>query len=112
MAIVESARTDALLERDELLDELRAALAEAERGTGRLVFVGGEAGVGKTALIRRFSDEIGGVATVLWGACDPLLTPAPLGPFLDIAAAAPDTVADVVAAASGAHSVAAAILEL
>ena len=58
----------------------------AGEGRGSLVFVGGEAGVGKTALVRRFADELGEAASVLWGGCDPLLTPPPLGPILEIAA--------------------------
>ena len=54
---------------------------------GRLCFIGGEAGVGKTALVRRFCAGQGDVR-VLWGACDPLFTPRPLGPFFDIASMA------------------------
>ncbi|TMD79621.1 MAG: hypothetical protein E6I74_14510, partial [Chloroflexi bacterium] len=54
-------------------------------GTGRFCMLAGEAGVGKTALLRRFSEQHRG-AQILWGACDPLFTPRPLGPLLDIAA--------------------------
>jgi DNA-binding CsgD family transcriptional regulator len=73
-----------LLEREHLLEALNAALAQAEAGDGRLVLVGGEAGVGKTALVRAFCGEQHGAA--VWaGACDALFTPRPLGPFLDIA---------------------------
>ena len=46
----------------------------------------GEAGAGKTALVSRFCDDHAG--RVLEGACDPLLTARPLGPFLDIARSA------------------------
>lgn len=49
--------------------------------------MGGEAGVGKTALVRRFCDDAQAAARVLTGACDPLSTPRPLGPLLDIDAA-------------------------
>ena len=52
-------------------------------GSGRVVLVQGEAGVGKTALVRWFCDEQR-LARVLWGGCDPLFTPRPLGPFIDI----------------------------
>jgi len=75
MAVTELARTESLLERDEPLADLQSSLAGARTGTGRLVLAGGEAGVGKTALARRFCDELGLAATVYWGECDPLLTP-------------------------------------
>src|SRR5436309_388966 len=62
------------------------ALAGARAsGEGRLLLVGGEAGVGKTALLRRFCASQS--ARVLWGACEPLRTPRPLGPLLDVAEA-------------------------
>ena len=47
-----------LLEREDQLASLASAAAEA----GRLVFVGGEAGVGKTALVRTFEAQIDGQA--------------------------------------------------
>ncbi|HSS94313.1 MAG TPA: AAA family ATPase, partial [Candidatus Dormibacteraeota bacterium] len=58
--------------------------AVASTSRGRLVLVGGEAGVGKTALVREFADAQH-VARVLSGSCDPLFTPRPLGPLRDIA---------------------------
>jgi DNA-binding CsgD family transcriptional regulator len=76
-----------LLERDELLERFEAAFAEAADGHGRLVLVGGEAGGGKTALLRAFCGR-DRAARVLWGACERLFTPRALGPFLDIADAA------------------------
>ncbi len=73
-----------LLERADLLDELTGALAEAAAGRGRMVLLGGEAGAGKTALLREFcAADL--PARVLWGACERLFTPRALGPFLDIA---------------------------
>jgi predicted ATPase len=75
-----------LLERDHELSVLGETLdAVRSSSRGRLLLVGGEAGVGKTALLRRFCDNRPGGARVLWGACDALFTPRPLGPFLDIA---------------------------
>ena len=73
-----------LLERSELVDALGQALAEAAAGRGRMVLLGGEAGVGKTALLRELSAR-DPRARVLWGACERLFTPRALGPFLDIA---------------------------
>ena len=69
-----------LIERDSLVAQLRDAWREG----GRLLFIAGEAGVGKTALVRAFTADVDG--RVLLGACDRLITPAPLGPFVDIAA--------------------------
>jgi DNA-binding CsgD family transcriptional regulator len=74
-----------LLERDSVLGDLRDALAEAAARRGRFVLVAGEAGVGKSAAVRAFCAEARGSARVLWGGCDALFTPRPLGPFLDIA---------------------------
>jgi DNA-binding SARP family transcriptional activator len=75
-----------LLERSHHLAALENALAVVHKSwRGRLMLVGGEAGAGKTALLRRFCEEQSRSARVLWGACDALFTPRPLGPFLDIA---------------------------
>jgi DNA-binding CsgD family transcriptional regulator/tetratricopeptide (TPR) repeat protein len=74
-----------LLERADELAALNGALSEARSGVGRLVFVTGEAGIGKTSLVRVFTASAGDSQRVLEGACDPLFTPRPLGPFADIA---------------------------
>lgn len=73
-----------LLEREPCLATLHATLAEARAGSGRVVFIGGEAGIGKTSLIEHFTRDQRG-ARVWWGACDLLFTPRPLGPLRDIA---------------------------
>lgn len=77
-----------LLERSEAFALLDEALADAARGTGRVVLVTGEAGIGKTSVVRAFSAHAAGRARVYFGACDDLATPRPLGPLhdLDIAA--------------------------
>ena len=75
-----------LLERDTFLADLERLLADAAAGRGRLVFVGGEAGVGKTAFVGRVAESARKTARVLVGACDPMSTPRPLAPVLDIAA--------------------------
>ena len=77
----------ALLEREAPLERLRDALEAAGTGAGQVVLVHGEAGVGKTALVTQFCDASRGTARVLAGACDPLFTPRPLGPFADVAQA-------------------------
>jgi DNA-binding CsgD family transcriptional regulator len=77
-----------LLERDEPLAALQACLESARAGQGRLALVVAEAGGGKTALVERFCAENVDGLDAFWGACDPLSTPRPLAPFLDIAASA------------------------
>jgi len=72
-----------ILERDLLLEELDNALADAGRGHGRLVLVRGEAGIGKTTLVREFT--AGRARRTLWGICDPVEPPRPLAPVFDIA---------------------------
>ncbi len=73
-----------LLERDEYLSALDEALRQAASGHGRIALISGEAGIGKTALVERFADAPADLR-VLWGACEALFTPRPLGPFYDIA---------------------------
>jgi DNA-binding CsgD family transcriptional regulator/tetratricopeptide (TPR) repeat protein len=72
-----------LLEREPLLDELGGLLA-ATAGGGRVVLLAGEAGMGKSALVRGFAERQAGQARFLLGACDPLLTPRALGPLHDL----------------------------
>ena len=74
-----------LLERQDQLDALRAAVAGAQAGDGRVVLVSGEAGIGKTSLITSFLRELGPDLRVLVGACDDLLAPRALGPLRDAA---------------------------
>jgi DNA-binding CsgD family transcriptional regulator len=73
-----------LLDREDALEVLDAALEQAARGTGRLVAVEGPAGIGKTQLIDRFVTALPTTTQVLRGGCDDLVTPRPLGPFHDI----------------------------
>ena len=75
----------ALLERENALYLLLEARADALAGTGRIALVAGEAGIGKTSLARSFADDSRGDTRILWGACEPLFTPRPLGPIDDIA---------------------------
>ncbi|HKE65909.1 MAG TPA: AAA family ATPase [Micromonosporaceae bacterium] len=74
-----------LVERATQLDELCAALGRAGQGHGLSVLLSGEAGVGKTSLLKAFTDRIGAKARVFEGRCDELSTPRTLGPFRDIA---------------------------
>ncbi|NEC92393.1 AAA family ATPase [Streptomyces sp. SID12501] len=93
----------ALLEREQWLDALRHCPA------GRVVLVSGEAGIGKTALVRAFCDGL--TRLVLWGSCDALRTPQPLGPLHDIARQATGELAAAMAAESPRHAMFTAFLD-
>src|SRR4051794_35837717 len=75
-----------LLERSDELTSLMRLLAETSAG-GRVAVLSGEAGAGKSTLAAAFAEAAGSRAQVLWGACDPLLTPRALGPLHDVARA-------------------------
>jgi DNA-binding CsgD family transcriptional regulator len=74
-----------LVARDEEQAALAEALAAAARGRGQTILIGGDAGVGKSALIRRFADEArAAAARVLVGECVEIDARRPLAPFLDV----------------------------
>lgn len=72
----------ALLERDTQLRAAAGYLDAARAGHGRLVYLGGEAGIGKTTLLEHFAR--GAEARVAVGWCDGSATPAPLAPLVDM----------------------------
>jgi DNA-binding CsgD family transcriptional regulator/tetratricopeptide (TPR) repeat protein len=67
-----------------LLQELAGVVDAASAGAGRVLIVSGEAGIGKTTLVRTLSDRRR--ERVLWGSCEPLTTSRPLLPLRDWAA--------------------------
>ena len=104
-------RSGELLERSGHLAALGESLTAVMTGSeGRLILVGGEAGVGKTVLLQRFCDEQRHSARILWGACDPLLTPGPLGPLFDIADATGGELQQLVARGARPHEIVGALL--
>jgi DNA-binding CsgD family transcriptional regulator/tetratricopeptide (TPR) repeat protein len=78
---------------------------------GRVVLVAGEAGVGKTALLRRFREQRPDGPRFLWGACDPLFTPRPLGPLLDFAELTGGELEELVATGARPYEVVAALID-
>jgi DNA-binding CsgD family transcriptional regulator/tetratricopeptide (TPR) repeat protein len=74
-----------LLEREAELRGLREALDEACQGRGSVVLISGEAGIGKTSLVRAFAASAADWARIRVGVCDDLETPRTLGPFRDMA---------------------------
>jgi predicted ATPase/DNA-binding CsgD family transcriptional regulator len=73
-----------LLERDHVLAELATLARTTTAGDGQMVLLRGEAGVGRSALLRRFVHMMADEAEVLLGYCDPLSAPRPLGPLIDM----------------------------
>jgi DNA-binding CsgD family transcriptional regulator/tetratricopeptide (TPR) repeat protein len=99
-----------LLDRGDDLEMLVAHWDRARAGRGGMIIVGGEAGAGKSSLVETFIAETGN-EEVLWGACDPLSTPRPLGPLHDLA----PQIGDVTGSESGdlrqSHEIFAAVFE-
>ncbi|GAA1369584.1 helix-turn-helix transcriptional regulator [Streptomyces beijiangensis] len=73
-----------ILEREHELAQLGAAAREAAGGAGSVVLVSGEAGIGKSSLVRAASGVLPAEARLLVGECDDLETRRPLGPFRDL----------------------------
>ena len=97
-------RTDQLLALTHALDGVIAARR------GAVVFVGGEAGAGKTVLLRAFCDGQRDAARILWGACDGLLTPGPLGPLFDVAEVTRGELEELVSREARPHEVTGALV--
>ena len=80
-----------LIERAGFLVSLEGLLGEALDGSGRLVFLGGEAGIGKTTLAEALAaaaraddaDDAAAGPAVRRGSCDNVTTAEALGPILD-----------------------------
>ena len=93
-----------LLDRDVALCNLEIALEHAMLGEGRIALVRGEAGIGKTTLVDHFVRQHHARVRVLWGGCDALLAPRPLGPLHDIAEHIGGTLGELLDAAADAAS--------
>ena len=109
MAVTSTVVGSDLLERDEALAALDEALADARGGKGRLVFLSGDAGIGKSAIIRSFSARSSGSTVV--GSCDGLRTPRPLGPLADIGAELGGSLGESLGDGTSAQAVFAALLD-
>lgn len=74
-----------LLEREPFVVELQQRLRQSQSGKGQAVFVSGEAGIGKSALVASFLSGAGNGVPVYQGYCDALFTPRAFGAILDVA---------------------------
>jgi predicted ATPase len=72
-----------ILERAAEFESLEKALQGAVGGAGSVVLIAGEAGIGKTSLVRAFAHGLPDRVRLLIGACDDLVTPRTLGPLRD-----------------------------
>jgi predicted ATPase len=58
-----------LIERESSLQSLQAVAHACREGQGRIVILSGEAGIGKTSLLREFERTAGAGMKILWGGC-------------------------------------------
>src|SRR5689334_4761589 len=73
-----------LVERENFLAVLRSQFHDVPKGEGHCIFVSGEAGIGKTSLIKVFCSEVKTKCNIYQGICDALFTPRPLAPLYDV----------------------------
>lgn len=73
-----------LLEREDELGLLSGVVGDAVDGRGCLVLVGGEAGIGKTSLVRALQASLPSGVAFLQMACEPLSVPVPLAPLREL----------------------------
>ncbi|WP_449352854.1 AAA family ATPase [Streptomyces shaanxiensis] len=100
-----------ILEREPELARLAAAAREAADGAGSVVLVLGEAGIGKSSLVKALPEHLPHGTRVLVGECDDLATRRPLGPFRDLIGSVGDALADAVTEGGDRHRVHEALLE-
>ena len=100
-----------LLEREDALAALADAYESAHRGAGRVAFVTGEPGIGKTSLVDRFLAELPDRTRVLAGTCDDLSVPRPLGPIRDLGGGISPALADALAGGAAAHEIQTLLLD-
>ncbi|HEY4346327.1 MAG TPA: AAA family ATPase [Gaiellaceae bacterium] len=99
-----------LLERDRGLATLAEARESAARGRGRVVYVTGEPGIGKTSLVSQFVRGLGSETRVLQGTCDDLSIPRPLGPIRDLVGCVSPALSGAIAACAAPHDIQALLI--
>ena len=101
-----------LLERSDSLEKLKSAFEQAIMGKGQTVFISGEAGIGKTALVRAFLKQQKDRYILLEGFCDNLFAARPLGPLFDIAPKLGNHFEDILKANVGRDQIFPAVLDV
>lgn len=74
----------ALIEREVFMASLQKQFENVAGGEGHCILLCGEAGIGKTALVKAFCKKQADPYSVYQGACDSLFTPRPLAPLYDV----------------------------
>jgi DNA-binding winged helix-turn-helix (wHTH) protein/predicted ATPase len=71
LTAVDSQPASPIVEREGVLQQLRAGLEEASQGRRRVIFLSGEPGIGKTAVVEAFAAEIAydRQVRIVWGQC-------------------------------------------
>ncbi|NEB00830.1 AAA family ATPase [Streptomyces sp. SID13726] len=100
-----------ILEREPELARLATAAQEAADGAGSVVLVSGEAGIGKSSLVKALPDRLPAGTRILVGECDDLATRRPLGPFRDLIGSVGGELAGAVAEGGDRHRVHEALLD-
>jgi hypothetical protein len=72
-----------LVGREGALTSLRQLLAKAQAGRGQIVFLSGEAGIGKSRLVRDFAAQLEGQAVVLVASAYPAISKPPYQPLVE-----------------------------
>ena len=76
----------AFVGRDDLLDELTAVAGAAAGGSGSVVLLTGEAGIGKTSVARVLARQVRDAFAVSWGTCTVDRSAPPFWPWRDLVA--------------------------
>ena len=104
-----------LLERETELDFIQAQLDTLRSGAfqgGSCVLVQGEAGAGKTSLLKAARQRAPADVEWLWGACEPLLAAAPLGPLIELLDRLPPSLSQAVRSGRATPEVLSAMLSM
>ncbi|MFI7706038.1 ATP-binding protein [Nonomuraea sp. NPDC049480] len=75
---------NAILEREDELAALGSSVRDAGDGSGTVVLISGEAGIGKSSLVEAIRGVLPAEGRLLIGYCDDLVTPRVLGPLRDL----------------------------
>ena len=73
-----------LIERAGFLTSLQSKFESVLAGEGHCILLSGEAGIGKTSLVKTFCNDLRKDYKIYQGTCDALFTPRPLAPLYDI----------------------------